>query len=114
MKKKHGLKVLWQGALGGLLLPLYSFNAFAADGNFAESDIATGTANLLSDISSWLVGIGLTVGTLAAIYCLIRKSMADEVDGKMWNKRLITAIICAVAVALVGGIISLISGYYGG
>lgn len=123
MKKKHGFKVLWQGALGGLLLPLFSIGAAADDptsatnvggANFANSDIATGTANLLSDVSSWLVGIGLTVGTLAAVYCLIRKSMADEVDGKMWNKRLVTAIICAVAVALVGGIIALISSYYGG
>lgn len=85
-----------------------------ADGGFADSNIAHGTANLLSDVSAWLVGIGITVGTVAAIYCLIRKSMSDEMDGKMWTKRLITSIICAVAVALVAGIISMISGYYGG
>lgn len=83
-----------------------------AAGDFASSNLATGTANLLSDVSTWLIGIGLTVGTIAAVYCLIRKSMSDEADGRMWQKRMITAIICAVAVALVGGIISLISGYY--
>lgn len=113
MNRKNRFQLLRRGALSALLLPLYSLNVFA-DGDFASSEIATGTKQLLSDVSGWLIGVGLTVGTLAAIYCLIRKSMADEVDGKMWNKRLVTAIICAVAVALVGGIISLISSYYGG
>ena len=45
MKKQHGFKVLWQGALVALLLPLYSLNAAAVDeggtGNagFANSNI---------------------------------------------------------------------------
>ena len=97
---------------GAALLRLLCVGAFAAPGDFAGSDLATGTSQLLSDVSTWLIGIGLTCGTLAAVYCLIRKSMADEMDGKMWTKRMVTAIICAVAVALVGGIISLISSYY--
>lgn len=107
--------------MAALLLFSCAVGVFAVDpttptsgGSFESSTIATGTEKLLSDVAGWLTGIGLTVGTVAAVYCLIRKSMADEVDGKMWNKRLVTAIICAVAVALVGGIIALISSYYGG
>lgn len=119
-KKTCSVRALRSALYAGLTALLLSGRVFAIDptepasGGFASSDLATGTANLLSDVSGWLIGIGLTVGTLAAVYFLIRKSMADEVDGKMWNKRLVTAIICAVAVALVGGIISLISSYYGG
>lgn len=124
MKKSRILTALrgaWAICMVALLLFSCAIGVFAVDpttsaggGDFANSTIATGTKKLLSDVASWLTGIGLTVGTVAAVYCLIRKSMADEVDGKMWNKRLVTAIICAVAVALVGGIIALISSYYGG
>ena len=85
-----------------------------AGGEFANSNIAQGTMNLVNDISVWCIVLCAVVGTAAAVYCLIRRSMADEADGKMWTRRCTTAIICAVAGALVGSIVAVISSYYGG
>lgn len=82
-------------------------------GGFAGSDFAQGTMNLVNDISLWCIVLCAVVGTAAAVYCLIRRSMADEADGKMWTRRCTTAVICAVAGALVGSIVAVISSYYG-
>ena len=120
------MKTLVSGAFTAILFQLVTLTAFATDntaatesatannsGNFASSTLAQGTKNLISDISVWFIVICALAGTASAIYCLIRRGMADEVDGKMWTKRCVTAIICAVAGALIGGIVSLIGSYYG-
>ena len=54
----------------------------------------------------------MAVAGISAVVYHIRRSMADEADGKMFQKRVVTALICGVAVSLVGGIITLISSYY--
>lgn len=100
-------------ALTAALSRLSVLTAFAEDGGFASSEIAAGTQNLINDIGTWLIIICGAVGAASAVYCLIRRGMADDVDGKMWTKRCITAVICAVGGTLVGGIIKLISSYYG-
>lgn len=87
-------------------------SCFATGGGFAESKLATGTLNLANDVSSWLCMLGPVVGGLYAVYYLIRRSMADETDGKMWTKRAWTAGIIGVGVLLVSGIIALLTGYY--
>ncbi len=84
--------------------------ARAAD--LTNSTIGVGIRNILNDISSFGMVIGPTIGGAAAAYFLIRRSMADEQDGKMWSRRIWIAIICGVAVLLVSGIISLISSYF--
>lgn len=84
----------------------------AAASSWSESKFATGTKNLISDMSLYLVVLCPIVGGAFAVYYLIRRSMADETDGKMWTKRIITAIICGVLGALVSGIISMVAGYY--
>lgn len=83
-----------------------------ATGNFASSDLAVGTRQLLQDVMNFAVIICPIAGGLAAIVCLIRKAMSDEQDGKMWNKRMFVAIICGVGGALVSGVISTIASYY--
>lgn len=117
MKKlKH---ILTSTALSAALLRLSTLSARAVEGEeettggFAGSDFAQGTMNLVNDVSIWFIVLCGVVGTAAAVYCLIRRSMADEADGKMWTKRCTTAVICAVAGALVGSIVAVISGYYG-
>lgn len=120
------MKTLVSGAFAAFLFQLSTLTVFATDnttatgsatttgsGDFASSALAQGTKNLISDISVWFIVICALAGTASAIYCLIRRGMADEVDGKMWTKRCVTAIICAVAGALIGGIVSLIGSYYG-
>lgn len=80
--------------------------------NLVNSAVGTGVKNLLNDLSSYMMIIGPIVGGGAAVYFLIRRSMADEQDGKMWSRRIWIAILCGVAVLLVSGIISLISSYF--
>lgn len=114
------MKTLISSGITALLFKLSMLPVFATDsttateaGSFANSTLAQGTKNLISDISVWFIVICALAGTASAVYCLIRRGMADEVDGKMWTKRCVTAIICAVAGALIGGIVSLIGSYYG-
>lgn len=82
-----------------------------ASGSFGSSTLATGIKNLVNDVSGWLVIICPIVGGVA-VFFFIRKSMADEQDGKMWQKRAVNAIICGVAGMLVSGIINMLSGYF--
>lgn len=77
-----------------------------------NSNIGKGTAALINDVSTWLAIYGPSICAIAAGYCLARKSMADEADGKMWKKRIIVAVICGAGIGLVAGIIALISSYY--
>lgn len=114
------IKAILGGGVTALLLKLTTLSAFAtgnttptdAGGGFANSAIAQGTKNLISDISVWFIAICALVGTASAVYCLIRRGMADEVDGKMWTKRCVTAIICAVGGALIGGVVALVGSYF--
>lgn len=110
MKKSKKLPIIGRAGLFAPLLALLALPASAA--GFEDSVFATGTSQLLSDISAWLIGICLTAGALGAVYCLIRRALSDEADGKMWTRRCIICVICAVAGALIGGIIALIGSYY--
>lgn len=93
------------------LVMLTATNALAA-GGISESQIATGLNNLFSDLSTWLIILSPIVAGAMAIYFIIRRSMADEQDGKLWEKRIKTAIVCGVAGALVGGLIKLLASYF--
>lgn len=48
--------------------------------DIAGSKIATGTAKLVSDATSWLLVIAPSVSVLLIIYYLIRKGMSDEME----------------------------------
>lgn len=82
-------------------------------GDLAGSDLVTGTKALISDISTILAGMSISVGIVFVIYCLIRKAMADEADGKQWQKRALTAGICGILGTIAAGIVSIIAGYFG-
>ena len=85
-----------------------------ATGNkLLESTEVQGVLKLLDDIS-FVVGIGgPVVCTIAAAFFVGRRSMADEQDSKMWERRAKCAGVCAVVMLLVGGIIKLIGTYFG-
>lgn len=80
--------------------------------SIASSTVGNGIKNLLTDISTYMVIIGPIAAAAAAGYFLIRRSMADEQDGKFWQKRITIAIICGVGVMLVSGIIALVASYF--
>ena len=78
-----------------------------------NSQLATGTTNLIKDLTSWLTGIALTVTICIVIYLCIRRAAADEQDKKMWDKRIVTSVISGIGAVLASSIINLIAGYYG-
>ena len=97
-------------AMTALALTLLTTTALA-DG-ISESEIGVGVKNLFTDLTTYIMVLSPIVGGAAAGYFLIRRGMADEQDGKMWMKRAVTAVICAVAGLVVGAIIRLISSYF--
>lgn len=84
----------------------------ASAAGIADSNLAKGFKNLVTDASAWLVILCPLVGGGFAVYFAMRRAAADETDGKMWQKRIVTAIVCGVGGALMSGIISIISGYF--
>lgn len=78
----------------------------------SNSVIGKGLTAMVNDVSSFLMIWGTGACAAFAIYCLIRRGMADEHEGQVWQKRLIVSIVCAVGVFLVSALIKLISGYF--
>lgn len=77
-----------------------------------DSIIATGTQNLITDLTNWLLILAPVLTVLLVGYYLLRKSSSDEMDGKRWDSRIKVAIICCVGVIVASALINLIVGYY--
>ena len=77
-----------------------------------NSTFYQGLMNLLQDISLAVTIGGPLICVICAGVFLARRSMADEQEGKMWNKRIATALICAVAIGLVAGLVTLLTSYF--
>jgi O-acetyl-ADP-ribose deacetylase (regulator of RNase III) len=103
-----------KGRLTAVLLPLWvfmsSFPAYAS--GIGGSKLATGTEQLIKDVTSWLLIVAPLVTVVAVIYYFIRKTVSDEMDQKKWGTRISTAIICCIGVVAASLIINLIIGYY--
>ena len=98
------------------VLTIFAVPAFAAGeeetNDLDNSTVVTGFKKLMADVTKILVYVCPGVGGAAAVYFLIRRSMSDEQDGKMWMRRIYLAVGCGVGGGLVSGIISLISSYF--
>ena len=81
----------------------------ASAGGLADSTLGVGVRQLFSDVSAYLMILCPTAG---AVYFAIRRAMADEQDGKLWVKRITTAIICGVGGCLASVLISTFSTYF--
>jgi len=93
-----------------LSINMLIINAYA---NAIETDtVGAGTKDLIKDALSFLQLLCPSVAGVYIVYALMRKSAADEADGKMWQKKIITAAICGIAGLLVMSIIKTIAGYY--
>ncbi len=99
-------KTLWAAPLSATFLLM----AASADLGVLES----GTIQLITDVSSALQKIVGIAGGAAVCYCFIRKSMADDVDQKKWQSRIITSVVATVGGLIATTLISIVSGYYGG
>lgn len=83
-----------------------------AQGNIANSVIATGTKNLIADVSSWLTGIAIAVTALVCVYLFIRRAMSDEQDKKQWDNRLKITAVSGIGAITVTALIGVIAGYF--
>jgi len=89
-----------------LIIPVF------ASGDIADSKLATGTEQLIKDLTSWLLVIAPTLGGLTIIYFFIRRTIGDEMDHRKWNGRIIGAFICTVLATLASGLISMLMDYF--
>lgn len=83
-----------------------------AQGNIANSVIATGTKNLIADLSSWLTGIAIAVTALVCVYLFIRRAMSDEQDKKQWDNRLKITAVSGIGAITATALIGVIAGYF--
>ena len=79
-----------------------------------NSKIVKGTEKLIGDVTTWLMVLAPVVSGLLIIYFFIRRSAADEMDQKMWGKRISNAWICAAVAVAGSGLVQLIMSYFGG
>lgn len=87
-----------------------SVPAYAA--GVQDSPIVKGTEKLIGDVTTWLMVLAPVVAGLLIIYFCIRRSMADEMDQKKWNNRIMVAIVSCIGAVLGSATLNLILGYY--
>lgn len=85
-----------------------------AEGNIANSVIATGTKKLIADVSSWLTGIAITVTAVVCVVLFIARGLSDEQDKKTWDKRIKTTIVSGILAITITSIVGVIASYFGG
>ncbi len=83
-----------------------------AEGNIANSVIATGTKKLIADVSSWLTGIAIAVTAVVCVYLFIRRAMSDEQDKKQWDNRLKITAVSGIGAITATALIGVIASYF--
>ena len=73
-------------------------------GGIGSSKLFTGTKSMFNDMKTPLIGLSSVIGIVMIIYNLIRMKMSDDVDTKMYKKRI--GIMFVSVVALVPTILS--------
>ena len=109
MKKVQQRLVL---AVSAIVLFLFKYPVNALAGAIGQSKLATGTEQLIKDVTSWLLVVAPLVTVVAVIYYFIRKTVSDEMDHRKWDSRISTAVICCIGVVAASLIINVIVGYY--
>lgn len=84
----------------------------ASANNLANSEIGRGIRQLILDISGFLVILSPLAGAAAAGYFILRRSTADEQDGKMWTNRAKIAVFCGVGGMMGSVLVNLLSSYF--
>lgn len=106
-------KQKWARA-GRILFPLvmlWLLQVPAAAG-IADSTLGIGLKNMISDAFTYLIFICPSVAAICVAVFAIRKSMADEQDGKMWKHRMVNAVIYGVLGTLGSLLIALVTSYF--
>ena len=105
------LKKTFMAVYTAVFLFIMNMTVYAA-GDFEGSAVAKGIKKLIEDVTKWLLIIAPIATVLFVIYYLIRKGMADEMEHKKWNSRIVTAIICGIAAVIASAILSMLTAYF--
>ncbi len=81
-------------------------------GGIGSSKLFTGTKSMCNDMKTPLIGLSSVIGIVMIIYNLIRMKMADDVDTKMYKKRIFIILVCMVLVVSVVALVPTILSYY--
>ena len=75
-------------------------------GGIGSSKLFTGTKSMFNDMKTPLIGLSSVIGIVMIIINLIRMKMSDDVDTKIYKKRIGIIVVSMVLVALVPTILS--------
>ena len=81
-------------------------------GGIGSSKLFTGTKSMFNDMNTPLIGLSSVIGIVMIIYNLIRMKMSDDVDTKMYKKRIGIILVCMVLVVSVVALVPTILSYY--
>lgn len=81
-------------------------------GGIGSSKLFTGTKSMFNDMKIPLIGLSSVIGIVMIIYNLIRMKMSDDVDTKMYKKRIGIILVCMVLVVSVVALVPTILSYY--
>lgn len=109
-KRNLGEKIV--KILGASLIMVLAFTSSCFANGIQGTALVTGTQNLITDLTNWLLIIAPTLTILLVGYYLMRKSASDEMDAKRWDSRVKIAIICCIGVVVASGLINVLIGYY--
>lgn len=111
IKEKAKRKLIVIKRIGLVTTSLLSY-ANICFGAVGDSKLATGTTNLINDLTNWLLILAPVLAVLLIGYYLLRKSASDEMDSKRWDTRIKVTIVCTIGVVVASGLITMIIGYY--
>lgn len=98
--------------LANVLLCFSLTQNYVMAAGIGSSKLFTGTNKMFSDMRTPLIGLSSVIGIVMIIYNLIRMKMADDMDTKMYKKKIGTILICLVLVVSVVALVPVILSYY--
>ena len=90
----------------------FFMSAAAYAAGVQDCQIVKGTEKLVGDVTTWLMVLAPVVAGLLIINFYIRRGMADEMDQKKWNNRIVVAVVSCIGAVLGSATLNLILGYY--
>lgn len=108
---KKMIKKLYAVLTSFAISTITAVHAFA-EGNLGGSIAVTGTKNLIDDATAAALVIAPVVGGGLAVYFMIRRSAADEMDQKKWNNRIVTAVVSTIGALVAVSLLNVIVSYY--
>ena len=112
MKKKKIFKKIAAVLAAANISLMLAVSAFAASGNFASSQFATGISRLLSDVLAWATPLVVIIGAIFIVYFAVRRGQADEGEKKRWENRIVSAIIFTIIGSLASSFLQMFMGYF--